>query len=204
MLKRIRNYQNRVKYWLEFKKSKKGTQFNKEQNTVVKFVIPLLRILGWDCLSAEVEFEYYVQKRGRADIALYVRDEEIPKILIEVKPIQDNINNAATQMFSRYLAGTKVSFGITTNGKLLMLFDKFRVKKQYQKARLLFSLKMEDFDKYNDVLSVLSRDSVQSGVLDKLAKAYHYEYSKWCQQYKRKYNDYSSPLIFAQEFLSRS
>ncbi len=201
---KLKSYHSKVEEWEEFKKSKQGTQFNKEQNTVIKFVVPLLEILGWKCFSAEVEveFEYFIKKGGRVDVALYTQNKEIPKILIEVKPIQDDIRNAATQMFRSYLVNSQVHYGITTNGKSLMLFDKFRVRRQYQRARLLFGLNSKDFVQYNGVLSVLSKDSVTKGLLDGLVDAYHHrEYWEWRKINKKKHAKNILPLIFAREFL---
>ena len=204
-IRELKAYQKRIIDWMAFKETKQGTQFNKEQNTVIKFVVPLLEILGWECSAHNVEFEYFVPKKGRADIALYINDPEVPKILVEVKPIQDSIKNAATQMFSKYLVNSKVNFGITTNGRLLMLFDKFRVNRQYQHARLLLTLKSEDLVKYEDVLSVFSRNKVKNGILDKLVNAYHKkEYWEWRKFQKKEYDEYQLPLIYARRFLKRN
>lgn len=50
-VKKLRDYKKRVKDWCDFIKDKKGTEFKTEQNTIVKFVIPLLEMLGWCPLS---------------------------------------------------------------------------------------------------------------------------------------------------------
>ena len=179
-IEQLRKYQKRVEYWLNFIKDKKGKEFNKEQNTTVKFVIPLLEMLGWDHLSRDVEFEYHLKdkKRGtrHVDIALYLYDTnpKRPKIVVEVKPIprtnQFDIKGPTRQIFRDYLRANKVAFGILTNGMELIVFTGRFVRHDSKRARTLFRLKLEDFIEFSDVLWLLSKEMIENQRFDKLAK----------------------------------
>ena len=134
LARELKAYLKRVDKWFKFIEVKEGTEFKTEQNTIVKFVIPLLEMLGWRPLSEDVGFEYHLKdkrhKTRHVDIALYLSDKNppIPKILIEVKPIQNDIKNAGEQIFRHQLSGGKVTYAIATNGRELIVFDKWRVR----------------------------------------------------------------------------
>src|SRR3989338_10058054 len=88
--KQLKIYLARVK---EFRGSvEKNTGFKLEQNTTIKFVVPLLNILGWNHLQNDMGFEYPVRgrKKRRCDIALYTDYPKLktPKVLVEIKRIQ--------------------------------------------------------------------------------------------------------------------
>ena len=189
-LEQLRDYQERVKSWRKFIEARKGTEFNKEQNTTVKFIIPLLEILGWRSFSKDVEFEYHLKdkrhKTRHVDIALYLFDKnpKIPKILVEVKSIprtsQDDMKHPAHQVFRDYLRANKVTYGILTNGIKLILFDKRFVRYDSKTARPLFAIKLKDFIEFSDVLWLLSKHMVENGKLDELVEMYHHEfYRPW-------------------------
>ena len=235
-VEQLRDYKKRVKDWLQFIEIKRGTEFKTEQNTIAKFVIPLLEILGWGFLSQDVGFEYHLKdkrhKTRHVDIALYLFDKnpKIPKILIEVKRIQNDIKNAGEQIFRHQLSGGKVTYAIATNGRELIVFDKWRVRHDSKRARTLFALKLEDFIEFSDVLWLLSKDSIESGRFDKLAKIYkphdeywqpwffpmrdmikNKEFDKLAKIYKtdwekktgsKEQNEYMLRLVFAKKFLS--
>src|SRR3989338_1831812 len=158
-IEQLRKYQKRVEDWFNFIKDKKGTEFNKEQNTTVKFIIPLLKILGWEYLSRDVEFEYHLKdkKHGtrHVDIALYIynTNPKRPKIVVEVKPIprtnQFDIKGPTRQIFRDYLRANKVAFGILTNGMELIVFTGRFVRHDSKRARTLFRLKLKDFIEFS-------------------------------------------------------
>lgn len=206
LLKLLKDYQDKVNNWLEFKKDKEGTEFNKEINTVIKFVVPLLNLLGWDSLSEEVEFEYLDSAGGRADIALYINN--VPKILIEVKPIQNPFKDKYPTKIFNYISKARIKYGIATNGKEIILYDNYRVRKEYKRGSKLFSLKLDDFIEYSNVLLLLSKDMVEKGVLDKFATTFHRDNNNFYKWRKSKmkagdsnYNEYILRLEFAKEFL---
>ena len=201
-------YHKRVKYWMSKYGSSITGKLAVESNTAIKFVIPLLEILGWDSCSENLEFEHHFKsKEGKcrhADIALYVKDLERPKILFEVKRIQADLHSGTKQIF-RYLVGSKVTYGVVTNGRELELFCRRYVRHDYKRATLLFRLKVEDFIQYRDVLFALSKNSIESGILDRLSHAYN-EGKYWKRREFMKNGDhyhdkYELPLLFARQFL---
>jgi hypothetical protein len=188
-----------------------GTRFNKEDNITVKFVAPLLQILGWNILCDEVEFQYHVlgktNKGKHVDIALYKRNSTIPIILIEVKPMQHlRLGKADSQLFQSYLKNSKTTYGITTNGIELRLFSKRFVTKSSGKARELFCLRLNDLLTYKDVLSVLSKESIESDKLDQLSKAMQSKaYDGWRKKMKTsdRERDYKLPLQYIRILLQK-
>lgn len=202
---KLRDYRERIRDWNQFKTDKKGTQFNKEQNTVIKFVAPLLNILKWDVLSKEVEFEYLNPSGGRADIALYINGK--PQILIEVKPIQNKFKKEWPTKIFDYMSKAKIKYGIETNGDEVTLYDNYRVKSNCKRGSKLFSIRSDDFITYSVVLWLLSKDMVEKGELDRFATAFHRtndNFYKWRESRKRprdsNYNEYTLRLEFAKEF----
>ena len=160
-------------------------------------------MLGWNSYSKDMEFEYLIyEKKGRirhADIALSLKNCERPKILVEIKPVQHKILGSS-QIF-KYIRDAGVTYGVITNGKELKIYDRRYVRHNYKRGRKLFSLKLEDFVRYNDVLSLLSKHAVEKGMLDKLAQAYHSKYYwKWYRSNKTgelARDKYELPLKFA-------
>ncbi len=224
-IEQLRKYQKRVEDWFNFIKDKKGTEFNKEQNTVIKFVAPLFQILGWCPFSVnpvDMEFEYYIHdkstnRRRSVDIALYSGNPKTPKFLVEIKPIQDkdkidrlgktNLEEAASQLYKYYFKNSNVVYGIVTNGAELKVYSKKFVTKKSGIARELFSLKYKDFVDYSDILSVLSKGKVEADEFDQLAKAYQTkQYADWKKNSKignAEHDDYILPLEFARKFLRK-
>jgi hypothetical protein len=206
--KDLKVYIKRANDW---KKIIHGTRFNKEDNITVKFVAPLLQMLGWNTLYDGVEFQHHVlgkTKKGKhVDVALYKQNSTIPIILIEVKPMQHlKLGKADSQLFHSYLKNSKTTYGITTNGIELKLFSKRFVTKSSGKARELFCLKLNDFLVYNDVLNVLSKECVESGILDRLSKAMQSKaYDDWRKKMKTgdQERDYKLPLQYIRIFLHK-
>ena len=205
---KLRDYQKRIKDWERFKADKKGTQFNKEQNTVIKFVAPLLSMLGWDALSKEVEFEYLDTSGGRADIALYINGK--PTILIEVKPIQNTFKDKYPTKIFNYMTKSGIKYGVATNGKEVVLYHKYRGSEKNKRGSKLFSIRSDDFITYSDVLWLLSKDMVGKGALDRFAEAFHRDndnFYKWRKQRMKphdpNYNEYILRLEFAKKHCSK-
>jgi len=168
-LRKLRDYQKRVK--------KCEGLYKDERNTTIKFIVPLLNILGWNQLSKEMEFEYVVKGKGlkhssRVDIALYAKSSEKPDILVEIKRLKKDSDDLGTgRQMLRYLSAAKIKYGIYTNGKKLMLLDN-RTPTEYMPEGL-FVIKVEDFVDYGKVLAALSKDSIKQKKLERLVKDYH-------------------------------
>lgn len=174
-LRQLQDYQKRVDRFKD-KKIDKGL-YSDERNTTIKFIVPLLNILGWNHLTSDMEFEHPVKgkeikKSTRVDIALYTRGSKKPKIFVEIKRIiQDKLGTGRQVL--RYLHAEKVKYGIYTNGKEIRLLDNRTPVKYVPEG--LFILKVKDFVKYHRVLAILSKRYVEKGKLDKLAKSFHSE-----------------------------
>lgn len=212
----LKKYQERIQVWQNFvrqvrKEFKGGTRFNKEENTMLKFVVPLLEMLGWEPRSEEMEFEYYVKGTGLADIALYI--DKKPRILVEVKSILDDFKEKWPTKIFKYISSARVQFGIETNGKELILYDNYRVKKSSKRGCKLLYLNLErkDFNEYREVLLLLSKQSVKKGDLERFADKFHGKHNKkegffpWREPKQKKgnskYNERELRLKFAQKIL---
>lgn len=205
-IKELMGYKLRAQKWI---RRSDAESCGLEKNTTVKFIIPLLEILGWDPLSKEVEFEYPVynkekKKTDHVDIALYTKSslkKGIPKILVEIKRIQDRLGSGRQML--KYLQNTKVSRGIYTNGQELKLIAKLGVRKGFW-PRVLFHLKnLNDFVEYKEILYLFSKKSLERNELDRLAKYLNSgnDYWAWFRQNKSKYSKNRLPLIYAKEKL---
>ncbi|GEM_PF-4974156 len=209
-LKKLRNYQKRVRNWpiKGFPNGKFGT----EQNTMIKFTVPLLEILGWDTKSEQVEFEYSVRsvrsdgekiRKIRVDASLSVPGHSSPQVLVEVKRMRAPFESG--KYLLRYLnKNSKAKYGIFTNGEELKLIDDTTRKNSNPCG--LFSIKAEDFDKWLDVLSLLSFESVKNGVLKDFVNSYHKNFWDWYikeKEKKGKHDEYKLRLIFAKSIWQR-
>ena len=210
---RIVQYCNRLKDWEEKREKRKGTEFNKEENTKIKFVVPLLDILGWRPLEGySVEFEHHIPKlkgRDAADVALYTDEKSSkPVILIEVKPIQNTIREDSPTKIFEYMIHGKAIFGIATNGKQLLLFDNYRTRHDSAKGCKLvgFNFLSKDFINYSEVLKLLTKEMVSDGILVRFSDYFHKEspFFSWRESRKKgnkDYDEYTLRLEFAKDFL---
>ena len=209
--KQLRNY---LKRFNEFRSSvEKNTGFDLEQNTTIKFVVPLLNILGWQHLQNDMGCEYPVNSkkesnRIRCDIALYTdySKSKKPKILVEIKRIQAPKFESGRYLL-RYLNATKIDYGIFTDGKELKLVDRRTPARSNPEG--LFSLKVNDFSNYADVLWILSKEMVAKSKLDEFAYAYHFKpkFFHWAESEKIKSSElkkYKLRLEFARRFLNKT
>lgn len=90
-----------------------------EEPTKMSLVIPFLQILGYDVFNIdEIEPEFvsdFGTKKGeKVDYA--IKKDGQPIILIECKPINENLKIHGSQLF-RYFTVTKAKYGILTNGE---------------------------------------------------------------------------------------
>jgi hypothetical protein len=149
----------------------KTGRYSLEKNTTVKFIIPLFSILGWDPFSKEMEFEYPVlrAKSGKShsdhvDIALYINNNKKPRIIVEIKPILNDLTRGSQLL--RYLQNARISQGIYTNGKEIKLISMQGVRHGFS-PRVLFHLKnLDDFIEYKEVLWLFSKESFKKNKIE--------------------------------------
>jgi hypothetical protein len=125
-----------------------------ETNVLIKLVLPFIEILGWNPQSREVAFEYRVSKnnRERVDLALFRNAEPKPRLLIEVKRGKLK-EHARTVQMPAYLKQARVKFGILTNGRRIMLFNRYR-------KNPLFDESLQNFVKNRFLIRVISRYNI--------------------------------------------
>ncbi|HEX2955530.1 MAG TPA: type I restriction endonuclease [Chitinispirillaceae bacterium] len=93
-----------------------------EQATKQSLVIPMIDALGYDIwnpteVCPEYEADFAIKKAGqkeKVDIAIILAD--IPRIYIEVKPIEESLDKNEGQLARYFNATTSVTLGILTNG----------------------------------------------------------------------------------------
>lgn len=197
-LKKLKDYSCRIKNLY------KGRSRVSEEDTKIKFIIELFRILGWNSLKPEMEFEFPIDSDNHVDIALYIQGYKKPKILIEAKALRRDLRRG--MQLSGYLKKTKVPLGIYTNGRALKLVSIYKVRDDARPQVLLYFEKPEYFISYSDVLSMLSKKMINAEILDEFAEAFHSgEYKLWKEKQKSKLATKSlRHLEFARYFLKKS
>lgn len=114
-----------------------------EEATKTALILPFLQILGYnifDPLEVVPEFTADVgtKKGEKVDYAIMVGGK--PAILIEAKPVTDNLTGHGTQLF-RYFTTSPAKFAILTNGLVYKFFsDLQEPNKMDEQAFLEFSL----------------------------------------------------------------
>lgn len=125
-----------------------------EENTIIKFILPLLEILGWDQASDEVEYQRTLKAMGRTDIILKIEGK--PVVIIEAKKFNSELNDVHMKQAMRYK--THARWIIITNGKELRLYDR---RKRSKWGREFFSLKYDSYKEYSDLLELISRKKIE-------------------------------------------
>lgn len=141
-----------------------------EEITIMRFILPLFNILGWDQSSEDVEYQHAVKGVGRADIIL--RIENTPKVIVEAKKFSEELRDEHMKQVMRYAKESPTKWIITTNGREIRVYN---TKRRSKWGRLFFSLAYKEFDKYFSILWLLSRDKIER--LNIIAEKY-LEYKK--------------------------
>lgn len=141
-----------------------------EEITIMRFILPLFNILGWDQSSEDVDYQHAVKGVGRADIIL--RIENTPRVIVEVKKFSEELRDEHMKQVMRYAKESPAKWIITTNGREIRVYN---TKRRSKWGRLFFSLTYKEFNKYFIVLWLLSRDRIER--LDIVAEKY-LEYKK--------------------------
>jgi len=157
----------------EKSKSRKEMEALSEANVRADFIDPLFEILDWDVGNPkEYDREYFIGRGGgRADIALKIDNE--PVALIEVKrfggiPHTNERGDGDWLLEERqtilYAAKKDVKWAILTN------FEKFRVFNALTGLTILDFESIYDYTNRFGELLYLTRDSVDSGRIERLAE----------------------------------
>jgi len=141
-----------------------------EENTKKDFILPLFEALGWDVYN-KLENEVTAEKRvsnGRVDYAF--RISEIPKFFLEAKSFKENIDDRRwIDQAINYSWLKGVTWAVLTNFKKIKVFNS-EIKATMPVLTQFFELDCENFVDNIEKLLLLSRDSLDSGVLDEKAE----------------------------------
>lgn len=141
-----------------------------EQNTRRKLIEPLLELLGWDMLSAEVELEYSVQMgvgKKKVDYALEL--EGTPVVFVEAKGADTSIASGHRDQLTSYMRQTGVDWGMLTNGTTVELYKRKRGGQRPDEIRL-GAFELNDLPDRVGLLRAFSRDSIESGESEAIAE----------------------------------
>jgi predicted type IV restriction endonuclease len=141
-----------------------------EQNTRRKLIEPLLEVLGWEMLSAEVELEYSVQMgvgTKKVDYALML--EDVPVVLVEAKGVDSSISDSHRSQLKSYMRQTGVDWGLLTNGKQFEI-----LKRKTDGARpnevSLGRFSIAKLPENVTLLRALSKDVIEAGEAERIAQ----------------------------------
>ncbi|MCU4799749.1 type I restriction enzyme HsdR N-terminal domain-containing protein [Halobacteria archaeon HArc-gm2] len=141
-----------------------------EQNTRRKIIEPLLELLGWDMLSAEVELEYSVQMgvgKKKVDYALEL--EDTPVVFVEAKGADTSLTSGHRDQLTSYMRQTGVDWGMLTNGTTVELYKRKRGGQRPDEI-CLGKIELDGLPERIGLLQAFSRDSIESGDSESIAE----------------------------------
>ena len=143
-----------------------------EADTGTKFILPLLRALGWDIESANEVKEQQRELNKPADIVLVTNG--IPRIVVELKQLSVSLDGSYTQggkktyfadQAIRYAWNRRIDWAILTNFREIRLYD---ARSPTHAEGLVFRITVNEIlNRLND-LEYLTRGAVYGGRLDAL------------------------------------
>lgn len=145
----------------------KISKYNEEM-TKISFILPLFRALGWNIEdSNEVTAEEQVSKR-RVDFGF--RLNGIPKFFLEAKPMKADLTTQSYIEQAIDYAWTKgCTWAVLTDFEDIMIFNA-EWKTQNLLHNQLKSIKCHEFLERFDELWLLSKESFQEDIIDKVAE----------------------------------
>ena len=171
----LKNLVERFHENIEFYKNPKNS-YN-EHSCRIEYIDPLLKLLGWDVANEkglspqyrEVIAENYSTRTDRPDYTLTLRG--VPKFFVEAKkPAIDIINDAAPAIQTRkYGWNAKHKIAVLTNFEYLVIYDTCYIAYENDGssvARYRLYHYTEYVEKFSEINSLISRDSVYSGEFD--------------------------------------
>jgi hypothetical protein len=164
-LKKLSEYADRVNQYIKDQESQKIN----EENTIAKFISELLRILEWELLSPDVDYQHTIREVGRADITLKIKN--VPVAIIEAKRFNEELSDQHMKQAMKYT--TSARWRIITNGRDIKIYDK-RYRQKW--GRLFMKFPMGRFgeerfgEKYFNAIWLLSRNQINklTAVADKI------------------------------------
>jgi hypothetical protein len=93
---------------------REGRSPSNEETTKTRLILPILRCLGWNDESDEVELEAGIGQRDAADIALRLNDRRL--VLIEAKSAAERLRTEFEDQVGKYASRDDADLAILTNG----------------------------------------------------------------------------------------
>ncbi|MCK4319453.1 N-6 DNA methylase [Candidatus Micrarchaeota archaeon] len=151
----------------------------KEEETKTRYIQPFFEALGWDFSAASDEFtmEENISKK-RVDYGFRING--IPKFFVEAKRVKENLNNRKfIEQALDYSWHKGCTWAVLTDFEGLKVFNaEYKSKNIFQ--NLFFGLSWENYlnpDSF-DRIWMLSRESMEKGIMDKEAE-------KWGKKIKK-------------------
>jgi hypothetical protein len=149
-------------------------QIQNEQATKTAFIMPFLRVLGYDVFNPmEVHPEFTADLPGikgeKVDYAIFI--DEKPVIFIECKHCKEDLDKAKhSSQLRRYFQATEAKIGILTNG-IIYLFYTDTEKPNIMDDKPFFELNMLDINESSvNELKRFSKSKINQSELSDVAK----------------------------------
>jgi len=131
------------------KKIKEDLRIN-EENTIVKFILPLFDILEWEQSSDDLEYQHTLRDIGRTDIILKIKG--VPVAIVEAKSFNTDLSDRHMKQAMKYKI--RARWAIISNGREIRVYDR-RFRQKW--GREFFKLSYAKFMEHFDLLWLLSR-----------------------------------------------
>lgn len=140
-----------------------------EEDVKKDFILPLFEVLGWDTKNrGEVSSEEHIKSSGRVDYGFYLNER--PQFYLEAKSFKAKIHEEAhARQAIRYSWNKGVTWAVLTNFERIIVFNTQDTKASLA-SKLLFDIPYNQFLERFDQLSLLSKNSLKEGLLDKYAE----------------------------------
>lgn len=141
-----------------------------EQNTRRKLIEPLLELLGWNMLSADVELEYSVQMGAgtkKVDYALMM--EGTPVVFVETKGVDSTVSDSHRDQLKSYMRQTGVDWGLLTNGSSFEILRRISEGRRPNESSL-GKFRLDELIDNANLLRAISRELIETGESDTIAK----------------------------------
>ena len=154
-----------------------------EHQCRIEYIDPFLRLLGWDVSNEkglppqyrEIVGENYSTQSDRPDYTLTLRG--VSKMFVEAKKPSVDVLNGTSPAFQcrKYGWNAKHSLSILTNFEYFIIYDTTFVPKDRDSsstARYRIYHYTEFIDKFDEIASLVSRDTMYSGNFENIIKGH--------------------------------
>ena len=143
-----------------------------EQETCTKFILPMLKALGWDIENIDDVREQHRTAYGPSDYELLTGG--VPRVVIETKRISNDLDGhhvARGKKIPYPTQAIQYAWNLRVDWVVLTNFEEIRLYHALAKTPedgLVFAMSVDDILHRLDDLSLLAKESVESGRLDAL------------------------------------